>query len=241
MSAWFVPTPAPAQPAGHLLLFPFAGGGAGVYRAWPEALPGWHVHPVALPGREARMREPALTRLDALLDALAPAVAALSGPIALFGHSLGALVAYTLARRLHAEGRRPVHLLVSARRAPAEPPPHGPLFALPEAALIDALERLYGPFPAVLKERPAVLRMFLPTLRADLQLLDTATVPADRALACPVTAFAAADDHAVPPATMARWAEVTEGSFALHTLPGGHFLPRDGDDLRQAVARTLRA
>lgn len=242
ISPFLPPTPAPVDPRGRLLCVPFAGGGAGIFRSWPAAMPFAHVVPLQLPGRERRLRERAYTAMGALIDDLAPAVVPLlDRPFAIFGHSMGAAIAFELARRLRDLGHVPAHLFLSARRAPGEPPLHPPLFALPDARLIAETERLYGPFPDVLKQHPELLAMFLPTLRADYQLLDTWR-PADAPpLSCPLTVLGGKDDHAVPPEVLEGWRAQTTGAFRLRILPGGHFFARDADDARDVVASTLAA
>jgi surfactin synthase thioesterase subunit len=165
----------------------------------------------------------------------------LRSPWAVFGHSMGAAIAHALARATTADGLGPTHLFVSGRRAPGSPPPHPPLFALPKERLIAEVERLYGALPAVLHAHPGLLDTFLPTMRADLELLDTWAPPTDRALACPVTAYGGRDDHAVPPTVLDGWSETTSGTFRKVVLPGGHFgYVRDAHEARDDVAAVLR-
>jgi medium-chain acyl-[acyl-carrier-protein] hydrolase len=116
--------------------------------------------------------------------------------------------------------------------------PHPPLFALPEARLIAETERLYGPFPDVLKQHPGLLATFLPTLRADMQVLDTWR-PTLGVLAAPITGLAGADDASIPPSSMTAWAERTSGRFDLHVLPGGHFFVRDDPAATAARVRAV--
>src|SRR5687767_2652850 len=118
-SSWIV-VPAPvAAPRLRLVCFPSAGRGPSAYRTWPKALPAdIEVCVAQLPGREARVREPARAALEPLMEAILPAVAPLADrPLALFGHSFGAIVAFETARRLPATARL-VHLLLAGRRGP---------------------------------------------------------------------------------------------------------------------------
>ncbi|MCB9682802.1 MAG: thioesterase [Alphaproteobacteria bacterium] len=240
--AWFPALPAPADPRLRLFLLPFAGGGAGIYATWPQALPAdVHVIPVQLPGRERRLRDRPYSAMAPLVRDLFGAMApALDRPWAVFGHSMGAAIAYELARAGAAAGQPPAHLFVSARRAPGLPPPHPPMFALPEDRLVAETERLYGPLPDVLKRHPGILRTFLPTMRADYQLLDTWVAPTDQVLSCPVTVYGGEDDGAVPPSSLAPWEAVTRGPTRVVVMPGGHFTyVRDAHDARDDVAAVL--
>ena len=125
------------RPDARLRLFclPYAGGGASFYRPWIERLaPDVHVHPVQLPGREARLREHAFERIEPLIASLADVLGAhLDRPFALFGHSMGALIAFELARELRRrQAPVPVRLLVSGHPAPQLPRSESTRHALPE-------------------------------------------------------------------------------------------------------------
>lgn len=242
-SAWFPPLDPAATHKPLLFCVPFAGGGAGIFKTWPAAMPHLQVVPVQLPGRERRLREPAYDRMDALVDDLfADMRPLLDRPWSVFGHSMGAGIAYEVARAATAEGKPPKHLFVSARRAPGEPPTHPPLFALPDDAMVAETERLYGPMPAAVRRYPALLKAMLPTMRADFKLLDTWKAPTDQALTCPVTAYGGADDPAHAPPALDAWAKVTSGPFRKQIFPGGHFrYVRDDHDARDDVKTTLDA
>lgn len=228
----------------RLVCLPFAGGGTGIFRTWPAAMgPDVDVLPIQLPGRERRLRDRPYTSMDALLADLVPAMAeVLQGQDwAVFGHSLGGAMAYELSVALARRGQAPRGLWVSARRAPGVPLPHPPLFALPDDRMVAEVERFYGALPDLFKQHPGLLSTFLPTLRADLTVLDTWRPTPGLHLRCPVTVLGGADDHAVPADTMATWAAVTTGAFSQHQLPGGHFYVRDRDDARDLVAAQVRA
>src|SRR5262245_25071207 len=133
------------QAAIRLFCFPYAGGGASVFRGWANGLPGSvEVCPVQIPGRETRFREPAFTRLPLLIEAVAESLGPhLDRPFALFGHSLGALVAFELARHLQRErGPEPVHLFVSGCGAPQTRGQETLLHTLPAAEFRRELQRL---------------------------------------------------------------------------------------------------
>lgn len=229
--------PHPDAPS-RLVCLPFAGGGAGVYGTWSAAFgAGVDVIPVQLPGRERRLRDRPYTAMAPLvadlLDTLRPL---LDRPWSVFGHSMGASIGYALARAASAEGLPPAHLIVSARRAPGVPSPHPPFFALPDALLVSETERHYGPMPALVRDNPGVLATFLPTMRADYQLLDTWRAPPDCVLDCALTAIVGADDPTVRPDQVEGWERVTRGPFALRVVDGGHFdAIRGRHDVREVV------
>src|ERR1700761_5579544 len=100
---WIVRKPLPAARL-RLFCFPFSGGGAGAFRGWGDALPGVEVCAVQPPGRESRMREPAISQMEPLVSQIVPVIRPLLDmPFAFFGHSLGASVAFDVARRLRRE------------------------------------------------------------------------------------------------------------------------------------------
>ena len=159
----------------RLLCVPYAGVGPSAYRRWSDALPSdIEVGAVHLPGREGRLREPALTGLEPLIDVTAEGLKPfLDRPFALFGHSMGALVAFELARRFRAEGwGEPTHLFVSGRRAPQVPPRHPDIAHLPDAEFVEEIRRRYNGIPDEVLRHPDLLALLLPGLRADLTLIE---------------------------------------------------------------------
>src|SRR5262245_13516853 len=148
------------QPTGaarlRLLCFPHAGGGTALYRSWAGALPpGVELGIALLPGREARLHEPPIDRMDTLVASLLKDIAPyLDRPYALFGHSLGALVAFELARALRAAGApAPRALLVSANPAPQLVHDDPPIHDLPEPLFLEEIRR-YGGMPATVLQSP---------------------------------------------------------------------------------------
>ncbi len=231
--SWFVRAkPKPDAPL-RLFCFPHAGGAASAYFAWGAALDGVDVAAVQLPGREGRLAESPETDMATLLDRLAGALAAtLDGrPFAFFGHSMGAVLAYETARGLRRRGLpEPVHLHVSGRRAPTLPVTEPPLHPLPDDAFIAELNRRFGGLPAAILAEPDLLALFLPTLRADITLLERHSFHADPPLALPITAYGGQDDRQTPPESLDGWAALTTGPFAARLLPGGHFFLHENRD-----------
>jgi medium-chain acyl-[acyl-carrier-protein] hydrolase len=228
--------PSAAAAALRLFCFPYAGGGASVYQRWTETLPpSIEVCPVQLPGRERRIGEPAFTSVDAMVRAMVPALRPFMDlPFALFGHSMGALVAYEAARALRGAGAEPVRLFVSGRRAPVVPDPAPPLHALPDAAFADELRRLGGTPEELLANRE-IMEMLLPTLRADMAVCETYRHLPAAPLACPVSALGGVDDPELGTAELDPWGRETAGAFTRRLFPGGHFF------VNTARAQVLRA
>ncbi len=160
----------------RLFCFPYAGGAASLYRTWPQHLPPTiELCAVQLPGRENRIRESPYTNLVDLVAALLPnLLPVLDKPFALFGHSMGALIAYEVARQLQQHRQIPTHLLVSGRRAPVLPEPEALPHTLPsDEAFLRELHRRYHNIPTVLFEETELRALFVPLLRADLTLVET--------------------------------------------------------------------
>jgi len=220
--------PAPDAPV-RLFCFAHAGGGVAFFRPWRLALaPAVDVRPVLLPGRESRIRELPYRRIEQLLDPLAAALLPhLDRPYALFGHSLGSIIAYEVARRLSAGGSGPACLLVSGRRAPTLPSTRRQFSALPEDEFVAAVATLNGTPPEVLRQ-PQLLRLLLPALRADFELNETYRPLPGPVLRCPLGAYLGAADPEVDPAELLGWHRETAGEFTLRMFPGDHFYLRDG-------------
>jgi medium-chain acyl-[acyl-carrier-protein] hydrolase len=224
--AWFARYQPVADPALRLVCVPYAGAGAAAYRSWPPLLPArvelWAVEP---PGRATRIAEPALGDLALLADELAAAVRAqVAGPFVLFGHSMGALLAFEVCRRLGRAGAPlPRHLVVSARRAPHIAHDRPPIASLPDAELARVLVERYDGVPAPVLREPELMALFLPTLRADIRALEAYRFEPGPPLALPITALAGDRDPNAPVAEVGAWREHTSARFALHTFEGGHF------------------
>lgn len=225
----------------RLFCFPYAGLGTSVFRPWLDAFgPAVDVCPVQLPGRESRQDEPPYARMEPLVEDAFDAIAPYCGaPFAFFGHSLGALVAFELARRFH--GGAPLqHLFVSARRAPHLPERLSPLYQLPHDRLVETVQARYDGIPRAVLECPEVMALLVPRLRADFEVLDTWSYRASPPLACPISVFGGSSDATVQPFELDAWREHTSGPFHLRMLPGPHlFLQSAAAPLRAAIARDL--
>jgi medium-chain acyl-[acyl-carrier-protein] hydrolase len=256
---WFaVRRPVP-DPALRLFCFPFAGGGALVFRDWSDYVPPEvEVCAVQLPGREGRFKERPYTALTELVHDLAGMFAqSRHVPYAFFGHSMGALVAFALARELRRRQQPgPELLMVSGYRAPHRPDPDPPIHDLPEHDFLQEIRELNGTPDAVLADRE-LLQLLVPMLRADFKVCETFEYAEEQPLACPIAAFGGTDDAELARDDIAAWSHETTGLFTMRMFPGDHFylldrpdalmqnvfdqLKRCLDPLRAAAARTSRA
>lgn len=239
---WLVcarPNPAAAL---RLLCVPYAGGGVHVFRGWADALPeAVEVCAVELPGRGARLREPPCPGLVPLVEALADGLRPhLDRPFALFGHSMGGLLCFELARELRRRSAPgPVRLLVSAHRPPQAPIADAPIHALPEPEFLAELRRLNGTPDEVLASRE-LMDLLLPALRADFEACETYTYSPEPPLGCPITVFGGWEDVRVEPESLDGWRDQTTAEFSVRMLSGGHFFVHTERDLLVAeLAREL--
>lgn len=243
--SWLVrPEPRP-QAGAHLFCLPYAGGGAAAYRPWLSYLPSTlELQAVQLPGREARLREQPLRRMDQLVAALAPVIEAqLDRPYALFGHSMGALIAFELARALRRLGAPPpLCLVVSGRRAPQLADPDPPLHQLGDGPFVRSIVRRYNGIPRVILEDIDLLRLFLPTLRADLELIETYQYADEAPLDCPIIAFGGQSDERASMAELAAWGAQSLRPLGARQLPGDHFFVQSARaELVPAIAAIISA
>ncbi|GAA0799441.1 thioesterase II family protein [Spirilliplanes yamanashiensis] len=225
----------------RLFCFPFAGGGSRLYQPWRAALAEHaDVRPVVLPGRETRIGERPHQRIEPLVEDLVAGLRPQLGDrYALFGHSLGALVAYEVARRLAELGEPPPQVLaVSGRRAPhlALHPPV--LHTMTDADFAAAVMRLGGT-PDKLLRNPRLLAHFLPVLRADYEVNETYRARRQPPLDCPVVGYAGDADPLATGTQVGAWRDTTTGPFRQRVFPGGHFFLRDAPAVLHALTADL--
>jgi surfactin synthase thioesterase subunit len=209
----------------RLFCFPYAGAGSSIYHKWAAALPGVEVCLVNLPGRDARIQEPLQTALLPLVGQICEGMAPfLDRPFALFGHSMGGLLSFEVARQLRRRNApQPFHLMISARRAPHLPDPTAHLWRLPETPFLTAIETLYGTLPAIIRQDPEVLNLFLSILRADFTMLGTYQYCEDTPLAIPISVFGGQQDPSVKEQDLLGWQNHTNTAFEAKLFPGDHF------------------
>jgi medium-chain acyl-[acyl-carrier-protein] hydrolase len=215
------------NPKARLRLFCFhhAGGSTTLFHAWKDLLPDHiEIWVVRLPGRGDRAAEPPSKRIAPIVQEVSEAlVPYLNEPFALYGHSMGAAIAFEtarLVRRRH--GAQPTRLLVSSCQAPQRLYFALPAYDLPETDFIERLRSLNGT-PQPLFDDPRLLLMMLPMIRADVELLQTYEYLADAPLDCPITVFGGLQDHVVQLAGLMGWRKQTTANAVLHLLPGDHF------------------
>ena len=209
----------------RLFCFPYAGGSSAIFYGWNNYIsPAVEMCSVQLPGREGRLTMPPYTSMRPLVQAVGNAILPfLDKPYVLFGHSLGGLIAFELARYLYDLGvPRPLSLLVSAAEAPHVSGAPDRLHTLPDDELIGQLSLLQGT-PQEILQHPEVMQLLLPTIRADLQVFETYTYRAGPPLPCPITVFGGLDDKRVERPGLENWHHHTARVCSLTMLPGDHF------------------
>lgn len=225
-SPWLVRFQPVARPALRLFCFPYAGGSASVFRGWGAALdPRIEAVALQLPGRGTRLQEAPLVDFNLLVHLATEAVVAAAGAqrFAFFGHSMGALLMFEVARRLQAQGARaPECVFASGRRAPHLPPARPRATPQSDAGFVEELRRLDGT-PREILDNPELLALLMPAIRADFALLDRWRFTPSLPLDLPLVALAGRSDAHVDVPGVAEWAAWTHGPFELLTYAGGHF------------------
>ena len=210
----------------RLICFPFAGAGASTFRTWQDELPlNIELLPVQLPGRESRWSEPPFLDLSHLAETLRDVfLPVFSEPYALFGHSMGGLIAFELARELRRRNLPlPRQLFISGARAPHIPDRELRLHHLPDNLFWNAIQRDYGAArdPALLN--PELAPILLPILRADFRMCETYAPRYEEPFSFPVTVYGGRSDRRVTYSDLIAWSAYTHRAFRLHLLAGEHF------------------
>ncbi|GAA1918673.1 alpha/beta fold hydrolase [Streptomyces durmitorensis] len=221
----------------RLVCLPHAGGAASFYVPVAQALaPRVEVLSVQYPGRHERHGDPLVADIATLADKIADALMPYTDrPYALFGHSMGAIVGFEVARRMEDAGRGPVELFASASRAPSVERRGEMWHRAPDAEFVARVQSMGGAGSELLDD-PDIRNMLLPALRNDYRAIEQYEYRAQPPLACPLTAFAGADDPRVDVDQVRSWAHHTTGPFTAEVHPGGHFYLADR---REAVLDTV--
>lgn len=241
---WTVVTRPNPDPRVRLFCFPYAGGSAAIYREWGEVLPpDIEVHAVQLPGREWRLKEEPYARVLPLVEELAVVLKALfDTPFAFFGHSLGAIISFELARELRRLGLpAPERLFLSGNRAPQLPRLELDIHDAPDELFFEGLRRLEGT-PDELLENEELMALLLPAMRADFAMAETYELAPEPPLDVPFSVFGGLGDLMTDRPRLEPWADHTTGEFKLRMVPGGHFFVNEtGDLILRAVFQDLMA
>ncbi|MDY7014797.1 MAG: alpha/beta fold hydrolase [Cyanobacteriota bacterium] len=218
------PKPGPTAKL-RLFCFPYAGGSARVFRPWANHFSdAIEVCPVELPGRGQQVKQPLLTDLPSLVTVTAIALEPyLDKPFVLFGHSMGALLAFEVARFMRkTHNIEPSSLIISGRRPPQWVDSHPPTYNLPDSELIEKLRWLKGTSRAALED-PELMTLLLPIFRADFSVCETYIYQAQTPLSCPIIALGGWSDPATRHGALRGWREHTSGRFIKKSFPGHHF------------------
>jgi len=239
---WFRSGPA-ASASLRLICVPYAGGGTSVFHSWHESVPSFvQVCPIDLPGRETRFNETPKDDLRSLVRELAAAIERfLDRPFALFGHSLGALIAFELARELRRNNRpAPVRFFASACRAPQLPLQRRPIHNLDDEAFLQQVAEI-GEMTAEGAAQEELAQSLIPALRGDFKMFENYSYAPETPFDFPITALGGSEDRWVGRGDLVAWHSQTNSPFNLRLLPGGHlFLRSSPDRVIRTVLESLR-
>lgn len=211
------------------------------YRGWSDRLPQEvEVCPLQLPGRGSRLAEAPFTSMPALVNTVAEVLLPhLDKPFAFFGHSMGAIIGFELARQLRRMAApQPLHLFVSGRRAPQIPGSDTRTYDLSEPDFLDELHRLNGT-PSEVLENPELMELMLPTLRADFTVIQNYTYSVEPPLDSSISTYGGLQDYEVKREQLEAWREQTTACFSLRLFPGDHFFLNTSRQLLPVLYREL--
>lgn len=213
-----------AEGSMRLFCFPYAGGGASVFRNWKTYLPkDIEAFAIQPPGRETRFSEPPVSDFGKYVEQSVQAILPFTDmPFALFGHSLGAAAAFETARVLEKHGISARLLIVSGRQSPGSPPTRAPIAHLADEEFLKAVASYNGTPAEVLNNRD-LMELLLPMIRADFSLAEGYRYSPDLKLRCPIIALASRQDQWLDPETIIGWSGMTEGPFESQWFDGDHF------------------
>jgi medium-chain acyl-[acyl-carrier-protein] hydrolase len=230
------------SPSIRLFCIPYAGGSASIYNDWIVAAPDWlQVCSVELPGRGRLVTESLATSLIELAQTISSAVYPYTNkPYAIFGHSMGALLAYEVASQLESLRRNQLcKLFVSGCGAPFLPRKKPPISHLPDDELLVHLRAMEGT-PDEILAHPELIELLLPVLRSDFAICEEYRLIRVHLLQAPLTALSGEHDEDTPEGDMQMWRRLTTGDFRSLTFPGGHFFLNESEnDVLSAVCREL--
>jgi len=223
-SKWFVRPQVKPEAKSRLFFFPYAGGAPAVFTKWCADLPS-HIEGIVVhyPGRGSRFNEPVINDMSRMVADLAQNIQPLlDKPFPFFGHSMGGLIAFELARKLRTQHlQTPSQLFISACDAPHLPDANQKIHQLPDDEFLHELDQLNG-IPGELKN-PEVMSLLLPIVRADFQLVENYEYQPDEPFDFPILAFGALNDPRVNRERIEAWSIHTKAKFVSQFFPGNHF------------------
>jgi medium-chain acyl-[acyl-carrier-protein] hydrolase len=229
----------------RLFCFPYAGAGASAYLSWPSFFRpnGVDTYCIQLPGRETRFNEAPITVMNDLAAQICDAIEPhLDLPFSFFGHSMGTVISYEVARELSRRKRTlPQWLLISGAVAPHRRQIES-LHALPIGEFLDAVARRYGGLPRELLANQELVDVVAPILQTDFALIERYRYEPGGPLATKIAAFGGRQDRSVEPAELRHWRDLTAQPerFQVMLFDSDHFfLHHQRQELLSAIAHLL--
>lgn len=213
----------------RLFCFPYAGAGASLFSSWRSYLPdNVELYALQMPGRENRFSEQHCTDMQYLVDHLIEEMQAMSDlPFIIYGHSMGALIAYELTKQLSSKQLKlPSHLLVAGKMAPHFDDGLHQIHQLEDQQFISELHHRYGGLDDVINE-PELLELIIPILKSDIQLIEQYTPEVNQLINVPISAIVGCQDQSVNKQGISAWRELSALDYSCDEVPGGHFFVKE--------------
>lgn len=208
----------------RLFCFTYAGGSAQIYKDWGDTLgEDIEVCGIQLPGRAGRFRDARYTSVDAAVAAIVSEIEHLADrPVALYGHSLGAAMAFEMGLALQAKNKAPHMVIVSGMMSPPNPSLEPAIYHLPDREFREKVKEFEGT-PQEILEHEELMDLMLPLLKADFTMADTYTYQQGRVLDCALVAHGGTEDAHTHEEGIVDWKNYTSGPFNHHVFVGDHF------------------